>query len=107
MAKDQLQGALDLLILKTLARGPMHGYAVAQRIQQVSEEVLRVEEGSLYPALHRMEQADWITADWRVTSTGRRAKFYRLTATGRKQLAQEEAAWGRVAGAVAKVLRFA
>jgi PadR family transcriptional regulator PadR len=107
MAKDQLQGALDLLILKTLARGPMHGYAVAQRIQQISEEVLRVEEGSLYPALHRMEQADWITADWRVTSTGRRAKFYRLTATGRKQLAQEEAAWGRVAGAVAKVLRFA
>ncbi|HEV2378880.1 MAG TPA: PadR family transcriptional regulator [Terriglobia bacterium] len=107
MAKDQLQGALDLLILKTLARGPMHGYAVAQRIQQISEEVLRVEEGSLYPALHRMEHADWITADWRVTSTGRRAKFYRLTATGRKRLAQEEAAWGRVAGAVAKVLRFA
>lgn len=107
MAKDQLQGALDLLILKTLARGPMHGYAVAQRIQQISEEVLRVEEGSLYPALHRMEQADWIGAEWRVTSTGRRAKFYRLTATGRKQLAWEEAAWGRVAGAVAKVLRFA
>ena len=107
MAKDQLQGALELLILKTLARWPMHGYAVAQRIQQISEEVLRVEEGSLYPALHRMEQADWITAEWRVTSTGRRAKFYRLTATGRKQLAQEEAAWGRVAGAVAKVLRFA
>jgi PadR family transcriptional regulator PadR len=107
MAKDQLQGALDLLILKTLARGPMHGYAVAQRIQQISEEVLRVEEGSLYPALHRMEQADWISAEWRVSRTGRRAKFYRLTASGRKQLAQEEAAWGRVAGAVAKVLRFA
>lgn len=107
MAKDQLQGALDLLILKTLARGAMHGYAVAQRIQQVSGEVLRVEEGSLYPALHRMEQADWINAEWRVTGTGRRAKYYKLTAAGRKQLAHEERAWGRVAGAVAKVLRFA
>jgi len=107
MAKDQLQGALDLLILKTVARGPMHGYAIAQRIQQVSGEVLRVEEGSLYPALHRMEQSDWITAEWRVTKTGRRAKYYTLTAAGRRQLAQEEAAWDRVAGAVAKVLRFA
>ncbi len=107
MAKDQLQGALDLLILKTLARGAMHGYAIAQRIQQVSDEVLRVEEGSLYPALHRMEQADWITAEWRVTKTGRRAKYYKLTAAGRTQLAQEEAAWDRVAGAVAKVLRLA
>jgi len=107
MAKDQLQGALDLLILKTLARGAMHGYAIAQRIQQVSEEVLRVEEGSLYPALHRMEQADWITAEWRITTTGRRAKYYRLTETGRKQLAQEEQAWARVADGVAKVLRFA
>ena len=107
MAKDQLQGALDLLILKTLSRGPMHGYAVAQRIQQVSEEVLRVEEGSLYPALHRMEQADWISAEWRVTGTGRRAKYYKLTAAGRRQLAHEEEAWGRVAGAVAKVVRFA
>jgi PadR family transcriptional regulator PadR len=107
MAKDQLQGALDLLILKTLARGALHGYAVAQRIQQVSDEVLRVEEGSLYPALHRMEQADWISAEWRVTGTGRRAKYYKLTATGRQQLAREEEAWGRVAGAVAKVLRFA
>jgi len=107
MAKDQLQGALDLLILKTLARGAMHGYAIAQRIQQVSDDVLRVEEGSLYPALHRMEQADWITADWRVTGTGRRAKYYRLTPTGRKQLAQEEQAWARVADGVAKVLRFA
>jgi PadR family transcriptional regulator, regulatory protein PadR len=107
MAKDQLQGTLDLLILKTLARGAMHGYAIAQRIQQVSDEVLRVEEGSLYPALHRMEQADWISAEWRMTSTGRRAKYYKLTPAGRKQLACEEQAWGRVAGAVAKVLRFA
>jgi PadR family transcriptional regulator, regulatory protein PadR len=107
MAKDQLQGALDLLILKTLARGPIHGYAIVQRIQQVSDEVLRVEEGSLYPALHRMEQADWISAEWRLTQTGRRAKYYRLTPAGRRQLAHEEEAWGRVAGAVAKVLKFA
>jgi PadR family transcriptional regulator, regulatory protein PadR len=107
MAKDQLQGALDLLILKILARGALHGYAIAQRIQQVSDEVLRVEEGSLYPALHRMEQSDWIAAEWRVTNTGRRAKYYKLTASGRRQLAHEEEAWGRVAGAVAKVLRFA
>jgi PadR family transcriptional regulator, regulatory protein PadR len=107
MGKDNLQGALDLLILKTLARGAMHGYAVALRIRQISDEVLRVEEGSLYPALHRMEQADWISAEWRVTGTGRRAKYYRLTAAGRRQLGQEEAAWGRVAGAVAKVLKFA
>lgn len=107
MAKDQLQGALDLLILKTLARGAMHGYAIAQRIQQVSDEVLRVEEGSLYPALHRMEQSDWITAEWRVTGTGRRAKYYKLTPAGRRQLAQEQQAWGRVADAVAKVLKFA
>ena len=107
MAKDQLQGALDLLILKTLARRALHGYAIAQRIQEISEDVLRVEEGSLYPALHRMEQADWISAEWRLTSTGRRAKYYELTEAGRKQLAQEEEAWDRVAGAVAKVLRFA
>jgi PadR family transcriptional regulator PadR len=107
MAKDELQGALDLLILKTLARGSVHGYAIAQRIQQVSDDVLRVEEGSLYPALHRMEQADWISAEWRVTGTGRRAKYYKLTVAGRKQLVHEEEAWSRVAGAVAKVLRFA
>jgi transcriptional regulator len=107
MAKDQLQGALDLLILRTLACNAMHGYAIAQRIQQISDDVLRVEEGSLYPALHRMEQADWISAEWRVTSTGRRAKYYKLTAAGRRQLTHEEEAWGRVAGAVAKVLRFA
>jgi PadR family transcriptional regulator, regulatory protein PadR len=95
------------LILRILARRPTHGYAIAQRIRQVSDEVLRVEEGSLYPALHRMEQADWISAEWRVTTTGRRAKYYKLTASGHKQLAHEEKAWGRVAGAVAKVLRFA
>ena len=107
VGKDQLQGTLDLLVLKILARGPMHGYGVVQRVQQVSDDALRVEEGSLYPALHRMEQADWITSEWKVTESGRRAKYYRLTATGRRQLAQEERQWSRVAGAVDKVLRFA
>jgi PadR family transcriptional regulator, regulatory protein PadR len=107
MGKDQLQGALDLLILKMLARGPLHGYGLAQRIQQVSEEALRVEEGSLYPALHRMEQLDWISAEWRATENGRRAKYYRLTPDGRKQLAREEQNWSRVTGAVSKILRYA
>lgn len=107
MGKDQLQGTLDLLILKVIAREPMHGYGVVQRIQQVSDDALRVEEGSLYPALHRMEQADWISSVWKVTESGRRAKYYNLTATGRRQLAREEKHWSRVTGAVAKVLRFA
>lgn len=107
MGKEQLLGTLDLLVLKTLSRGPMHGYGIVQRIQQVSEDELRVEEGSLYPALHRMEQAGWIGADWKDSETGRRAKYYRLTAAGRKRLAQEEENWSRVAQAVAKVLRFA
>ena len=90
-----------------LARGPLHGYGLAQRIQQVSEEALRVEEGSLYPALHRMEQLDWICAEWKVTENGRRAKYYKLTSQGRKQLAREEKDWSRVAGAVSKILRYA
>ena len=107
MSKDQLQGALDLLILKILARGALHGYGLAQRIQQISEEVLRVEEGSLYPALHRMEQVEWIEAEWKPTENGRRAKYYKLTAAGRKQLAREQEHWSRVTGAVAKVLRYA
>jgi transcriptional regulator len=107
LGKDQLQGALALLILKMLARGPLHGYGLAQRIQQVSEEALRVEEGSLYPALHRMEQLDWICAEWKVTENGRRAKYYKLTSQGRKQLAREEKDWSRVAGAVSKILRYA
>jgi PadR family transcriptional regulator, regulatory protein PadR len=107
MGKDQLQGTLDLLILKILAREPMHGYGVVQRIQQVSDDALRVEEGSLYPALHRMEQADWISSGWKATESGRRAKYYKLTAAGRRQLAQEQKNWSRVTGAVAKVLRFA
>jgi PadR family transcriptional regulator, regulatory protein PadR len=107
LAKDQLQGTLDLLILKMLARGPLHGYGLAQLIHQVSDDVLRVEEGSLYPALHRMEQLDWICAEWKLTGNGRRAKYYRLTLRGRKQLAREEQAWSRVAGAVSKILRYA
>ena len=107
MGKEQLQGALDLLILKTLQRGPMHGYGIAQRIQQISENALRVEEGSLYPALHRIEQAGWINSEWRATETRRRAKFYSLTAVGARQLAKEEKNWDRVSSAVSKVLRFA
>ncbi len=107
MANDRLQGTLDLLILKTLAREPMHGYGIALRIQQISGDVLRVEEGSLYPALHRIEQAGSISSEWRNTEGGRRAKYYKLTAAGRKQLAAEQENWSRLAQAVAKVLRFA
>lgn len=107
MGRDQLQGALDLLILKMLARGPLHGYGLAQRIQQASEEALRVEEGSLYPALHRMEQLEWIEAEWKVTENSRRAKYYKLTCQGRKQLAREQENWSRITGAVSKILRYA
>jgi PadR family transcriptional regulator PadR len=107
LGKDQLQGALDLLILKMLARGPLHGYGLAQQIQQVSEEALRVEEGSLYPALHRIEQLDWISAEWKATENGRRAKYYKLTLDGRRQLARKEKDWSRVVGAVSKILRYA
>jgi len=104
---DVLQGTLDLLILRTLVRGPQHGYGIAVHIQQASDEVLRVEEGSLYPALHRIEQAGWISSDWGTSENNRRAKYYRLTALGRKQLAREEENWDRLTRAVAKVLRFA
>jgi PadR family transcriptional regulator PadR len=104
---DVLQGTLDLLVLKTLARGPQHGYGIVVHIQQVSEEALRVEEGSLYPALHRIEQSGWISSEWGISDNNRRAKYYRLTAAGRKQLAREEENWGRLTRAVAKVLRFA
>src|SRR3989442_10982813 len=104
---DVLQGTLDLLVLKTVARGPMHGYGIAVHIQQVSEEVLRVEEGSLYPALHRIEQAGWISSELGVSDNNRRAKYYRLTAAGRKQLAKEQENWDQLTRAVAKVLRFA
>jgi transcriptional regulator len=109
MAKpDSLQGTLDLMVLKILSQRPgQHGYAIMRDIQQMSEEVLRVEEGSLYPALHRMEEAGWIGAAWITKESGRRARIYELTAAGRKQLASEEARWQSVTSAVNRVLRMA
>ena len=105
---DSLQGSLDLLVLKILSRRPrLHGYAIMAAIQEISEDVLRVEEGSLYPALHRMEEADWIRAEWVTKDSGRRARIYELTATGRKQLAAEESRWQAVTSAVGRVLRMA
>lgn len=104
---DVLQGTLTLLVLKTLARGKLHGYAITSHIQRVSDDLLRVEEGSLYPALHRMEQEGWIRSDWGITETNRRARFYSLTAVGRKQLAEEEQHWQRLTAGVGAVLRFA
>jgi PadR family transcriptional regulator len=104
---DVLQGTLDLLVLKTLARGgAMHGYGITLEIQKRSEEILRVEEGSLYPALHRMAQDGWIKAEWGVSENNRRARFYSLTAAGRKQLAREEESWSVLTQAVARVLQF-
>ena len=104
---DALQGTLDLLVLKTLSRSPQHGYGIASHIEVVSDDVLRVEEGSLYPALHRMEQAGWIAADWQVTENNRRARLYRLTRAGQKRLDEEQEKWDRLTRAVGKVLRFA
>lgn len=104
---DRLQGTLDLLVLKTLAlRGKMHGYGLTVHIQQISEEVLRVEEGSLYPALHRMTQAGWLKAEWGASENNRRSRFYSLTAAGRRQLAEEEKNWEALTEAVRRVLRF-
>src|ERR1700676_2475549 len=103
---DSLQGSLDLLVLKILSRRPgLHGYALMSPIQEASGEVLRAEEGSLYPALHRMEEAGWIRAKWITKDSGRRARIYELTATGKKQLAEEESRWGSVTAAVNRVLR--
>ena len=104
---DALQGTLDLLVLKTLQRGPAHGYGIVTHLQSVSDSALRVEEGSLYPALHRMEQSGWISATWEVTANNRRARMYRLTRLGQKQLAEEEEKWWRLTAAVGKVLRVA
>jgi transcriptional regulator len=104
---DLLQGTLALLVLKTLARGPLHGYGITLYIQMVSKDFLRVEEGSLYPALHRMEQDGWISAEWGLSENNRRARYYQLTAKGRKQLAEEEKNWERLTQAVAHVLQFA
>lgn|SRR5690348_11441284 len=104
---ELVQGTLPLLILRTLASGPNHGFAIARRIQQVSKEVLRVEEGSLYPALHRLEVDGWIEAEWRLTENNRRAKYYRLTRTGRRQLERESQRWSAIAAAIAAVMREA
>ncbi|MBE0543428.1 MAG: PadR family transcriptional regulator [Verrucomicrobia bacterium] len=104
---ELLQGTLDLLILKTLTAGPMHGYAIVQRIQQRSNEVLVVEEGSLYPCLYRMEDKGWISAEWGKSENNRRAKFYSLTRAGRKQLEEETAIWERVHRAITLVLQAA
>jgi transcriptional regulator len=102
---DNLQGALELLVLKTLCRGAAHGLAIASRIQQISDEVLRVEAGSLYPALHRMTEAGLLEAEWRMSEAGRRARFYRLTRKGRRRIEADEKRWLAVSAAVAKVLR--
>jgi PadR family transcriptional regulator PadR len=104
---DVLQGTLALLVLKTLARGPMHGFGITVHIQRVSKEALRVEEGSLYPALHRMEEEGWIAAEWGTSENNRRARYYRLTPAGRKQLAEEQKNWERLTQAVASVLQTA
>jgi PadR family transcriptional regulator, regulatory protein PadR len=107
MTKSDLpQGTLDLLILKVVALGPVHGYAIAQRLQQVSRDVVQVPQGSLYPALHRLENRDLLTADWKETESGREAKFYRLTPKGRAQLATETASWGRLTEAVGLILKL-
>ena len=104
---DLLQGTLDLLILKSLARGPMHGYGVAEWIHDSSQDALRVEEGALYPALHRLELRGLLSAEWGASENNRRAKYYALTAAGRKQLAEETEYWRRMSGAVARVLQTA
>ena len=102
-----VQGTLDMLILKTLSRKPLHGYAIAVAIEQRSEQVLRVEEGSLYPALHRLELAGLLESEWKLSDANRRAKFYRLTAQGRKRLAAEASNWNRLTAAIARVMETA
>lgn len=104
---DLLQGTLDLLILKTLSLDDMHGWGISQRIQQISQDVLQVNQGSLYPALHRLEQQGWIASGWGVSDNNRRAKYYRLTRTGRKQLADETENWERLSAAIVAVLQTA
>jgi transcriptional regulator len=104
---DLPQGTLDLLILKVAALGPLHGYAIAQRLQQISRDVVQVQQGSLYPALHRLENKGLLAAEWKLSDTGREAKFYRLTRKGRTQLEQETASWNRLTEAVSLILRAA
>lgn len=104
---DLLQGTLDVLILKVVALGPVHGYAIAQRLQQMSGDVLQVQQGSLYPALHRLEKRRWLRAEWAASDTGREARFYSLTRLGRKQLDEQRAYWDRLSAAISGVLRTA
>jgi PadR family transcriptional regulator, regulatory protein PadR len=104
---DLLQGTLDMLVLKIVALEPVHGYGIAHRIQQISRAVLQVQQGSLYPALHRLEKRGWLKAEWRASETGREAKFYSLTRAGRKRLEAESANWDRLAGAVEQIMRTA
>jgi transcriptional regulator len=104
---DLLPGTLDLLILRTLQTDSLHGWAISERIQQVSEDVLQIGQGSLYPALHRLEHQGWIEAEWRVSELGRRAKYYRLTPSGRRQLALETSEWKRMANAIGRVMKLA
>lgn len=104
---DLLQGTLDMLILKVVALGPVHGYGISQRIRQISKEVLVVQQGSLYPALHRLEKRGWLEAEWGQSDNGRDAKFYRLSAKGHQHLVREEQNWHRLAGAVAQILQTA
>jgi PadR family transcriptional regulator PadR len=108
MAKNDLQGSLDLLVLKTLSQvRVLHGYGIVLHIQRLSDELLRVEEGSLYPALHRMEQSGWISSEWAMTETNRRAKYYRLTAAGRKQLLEAEKSFEQLVKGIRAILRYA
>lgn len=104
---DLLQGTLDLLILRTVQNGPMHGWAISERIQQISQDVLRVNQGSLYPALHRLEHRGWIGAEWGISELGRRARFYHLSAQGRKQLEIERENWARLSAAIGRVITMA
>jgi PadR family transcriptional regulator len=104
---DLLQGTLDVLILKVVALGPIHGYAIAQRLQQMSGDVLQVQQGSLYPALHRLEKRRWLTAEWAASDTGREARFYSLTRLGRQQLDEQRANWDRLSAAISGILRTA
>jgi len=106
-APDLLPGTLDLLILRTVQTEPLHGWAISDRIQQISQDVLQINQGSLYPALHRLEHQGWIEAEWSVSELGRRAKYYRLTPSGRRQLAIEASEWERMATAIGRVMKLA
>lgn len=106
-APDLLPGTVDLLILRTLQKGALHGWAISERIQQISQDVLQINQGSLYPALHRLEHQGWIEAEWKVSELGRRAKYYHLTPSGRRQLSVEASEWDRMANAIGRVMKFA